>query len=105
MRTASPEATRAVADALRGCAVPIVLDPVMIAKSGDVLAGDLDDPRYPAAESAFYSRHVCRLDPWPECMAKTGESLDGNQVYTTMNGPNEFTVVGSLRDLALRMGG
>lgn len=36
----SPEATRAVADALRGCAVPIVLDPVMIAKSGDVLAGD-----------------------------------------------------------------
>ena len=34
----SPEATRAVADALRGCAVPIVLDPVMIAKSGDVLA-------------------------------------------------------------------
>ena len=66
---------------------------------GDVLlAGDLDDPRYPAAEHAFYMRHVCRLDPWPECMAKTGESLDGNQVYTTMNGPNEFTVVGSLRD-------
>ncbi|KGJ16567.1 bifunctional hydroxymethylpyrimidine kinase/phosphomethylpyrimidine kinase [Paracoccus sanguinis] len=31
------EATEAVADALKGCAAPIVLDPVMIAKSGDRL--------------------------------------------------------------------
>ncbi|KGJ20443.1 bifunctional hydroxymethylpyrimidine kinase/phosphomethylpyrimidine kinase [Paracoccus sanguinis] len=31
------EATQAVADALDGCAAPIVLDPVMIAKSGDRL--------------------------------------------------------------------
>ena len=31
------EATEAVADALDGCAAPIVLDPVMIAKSGDRL--------------------------------------------------------------------
>jgi proline-specific peptidase len=61
-----------------------------------LLAGDLDDPKYADAEHAFYMRHVCRLDPWPECMAKTGESLDGNQVYATMNGPNEFTVVGTM---------
>lgn len=33
----SPEAICAVAEALRGTAIPIVLDPVMIAKSGDVL--------------------------------------------------------------------
>jgi proline-specific peptidase len=69
------------------------------APHGEVLlAGDLDDPRYPEAEMAFYMRHVCRLDPWPECMAKTGESLDGNQVYNTMNGPNEFTLVGNMKD-------
>ena len=69
------------------------------APHGEVLlAGDLDDPRYPAAEHAFYMKHVCRLDPWPECMAKTGESLDGNQVYNTMNGPNEFTLVGNMKD-------
>ncbi|MGI9117572.1 MAG: proline iminopeptidase-family hydrolase [Gaiellales bacterium] len=69
------------------------------APHGEVLlAGDLDDPRYPAAEMAFYTRHVCRLDPWPECMEKTGASLDGNQVYNTMNGPNEFTLVGTMRD-------
>jgi len=69
------------------------------APHGEVLlAGDRDDPRYPAAEIAFYTRHVCRLDPWPECMLKTAASLDGNQVYNTMNGPNEFTVVGNLKD-------
>lgn len=63
-----------------------------------LLAGDLGDPGYPAAEQAFLARHFCRLDPWPECLMKTGESLEGNQVYETMNGPNEFTVVGNLRD-------
>jgi proline-specific peptidase len=63
-----------------------------------LLAGDRDDPRYPDAEMAFYTRHLCRLDPWPECMRKTAESLDGNPVYNTMNGPNEFTLIGNLRD-------
>jgi proline-specific peptidase len=63
-----------------------------------LLAEDLQDPRYAAAEEAFMARHVCRLDPFPECLLKTVESLDGNQVYATMNGPNEFTVVGSLKD-------
>lgn len=38
----SPAAVAAVAASLRGCAIPIVLDPVMVAKSGDVLAaGDV----------------------------------------------------------------
>jgi proline-specific peptidase len=63
-----------------------------------LLAGELEDPRYPAAEQAFLARHVCRLEPWPECLAKTGESLDANQVYSTMNGPNEFTVIGNMRN-------
>lgn len=36
-----PAAVAAVAASLRGCAIPIVLDPVMVAKSGDALiAGD-----------------------------------------------------------------
>ncbi len=62
-----------------------------------LLAGDLADPRYEAAEQAFLERHLCRLDPWPEPLLKSVESLEGNQVYQTMNGPNEFTVVGNLR--------
>ena len=36
----SAAGTRAVAEALAGCAAPIVLDPVMIAKSGDPLIDD-----------------------------------------------------------------
>jgi proline-specific peptidase len=57
-----------------------------------------DDPAYVRAAAEFYQRHVCRLDPWPEPLQRTGANLEGNQVYLTMNGPNEFTVVGNLKD-------
>lgn len=57
-----------------------------------------DDPDFLEASMEFYRRHVCRMDPWPEAFVKTAEELDGNQVYLTMNGPNEFTLVGTLRD-------
>jgi proline-specific peptidase len=46
----------------------------------------------------FYRRHVCRLDPWPDCLARTSANLDGNAVYATINGPNEFVVTGELKD-------
>ena len=61
-------------------------------------AGELHHPDYEAAVLEFYNRHVCRLDPWPEPMLRTGENLDGNPVYETMNGPNEFFVIGNLKD-------
>ena len=61
-------------------------------------ARQYDDPAFVAASMEFYRRHVCRLDPWPEAMVLTADELDGNQVYLTMNGPNEFTLVGSLKD-------
>jgi proline-specific peptidase len=60
--------------------------------------GEYDDPRYVTAVEVFYQRHLCRLEPWPEPMVKTGNELDGNQVYLTMNGPTEFDVIGPLRD-------
>lgn len=62
------------------------------------VSGDWDDPDARAGVERFYHRHVCRLDPWPDAMQRTVANLDGNQVYLTMNGPNEFTVVGSLKD-------
>jgi proline-specific peptidase len=46
----------------------------------------------------FYRRHLCRLDPWPGPLLRSLENLDGNPVYETMNGPNEFFVIGNLRD-------
>ncbi len=57
-----------------------------------------DSPEYIGAMNEFYQRHVCRLDPWPEAMLRTSANLEGNAVYLTMNGPNEFTVIGNLKD-------
>ena len=59
---------------------------------------DFLHPDYETAVQEFYRRHLCRLDPWPDALLRTGRNVDGNPVYETMNGPNEFTVVGNLKD-------
>ena len=47
----------------------------------------------------FYRKHVCRLAEWPDVLNITFEKfLKYPQVYSTMWGPNEFNVTGSLRD-------
>lgn len=57
---------------------------------------NLGDPAYQAAVDAFYRRHLCRLDPWPEIVKTTLDS--GNMaVYQAMWGPAEFTSTGALR--------
>jgi len=66
-------------------------------------AGTTDDPAYEAAMLVFYRRHVCRTDPWPECVnrafAKLGEDPE---VYHTMNGPSEFHMTGLIKDWDIR---
>lgn len=59
--------------------------------------GDFDAPAYQAAIQAYYQRHLCRLDPWPDCLNRTFEKM-GMDVYLTMWGPSEFTATGNLRD-------
>lgn len=62
-------------------------------------AGSWDDPEYEAAVTVFYDRHLCRVVPNPEFVARSFAKLARNpQVYRTMNGPTEFHVVGSLKD-------
>jgi proline-specific peptidase len=61
-------------------------------------SGDLHHPDYEAAVLEFCRRHLCRLDPWPEPLLRSVRNLEGNAVYETMNGPNEFMVVGNLKD-------
>ena len=61
-------------------------------------AGDYHNPEYEEAVGEFYRRHVCRLDEWPESLERTGENLADSPVYETMNGPNEFTVIGNIKD-------
>jgi L-proline amide hydrolase len=48
-------------------------------------------------EGDFRRRHICRLDPEPEVLARARAKF-GPQVYETMWGPNEFTVTGTLKD-------
>jgi proline-specific peptidase len=59
---------------------------------------DYRHPDYEAAVLEFYKRHLCRLDPWPDALLRSVENLNGNAVYETMNGPNEFIVIGNLKD-------
>ncbi len=60
--------------------------------------GDYHNPEYEEAVGEFYRRHVCRLAEWPEPLERTGANLTNNPVYETMNGPNEFMVIGNLKD-------
>lgn len=64
--------------------------------------GTTDSPAYFEAAMAFYDRHVCRTKPWPREVAATMmEIYNDPTVYFTMNGPNEFHVVGTLRDFTV----
>jgi len=45
----------------------------------------------------LYRRHLCRTDPWPEPVLR-GMNHMNEQVYATMQGPNEFVVNGNLKD-------
>ena len=63
------------------------------------VAGTTAHPEYEEATREFYRRHVCRLDPWPAEVTRTFEAMASDPtVYGTMNGPNEFHVIGTLRD-------
>ncbi|MFI6349946.1 proline iminopeptidase-family hydrolase [Streptomyces sp. NPDC050560] len=62
-------------------------------------AGTTDTQEYFSAMRVFYDRHVCRVLPWPrDYLATFMEINDDPTVYHAMNGPNEFHVIGSLKD-------
>ena len=61
---------------------------------------EFDSPAYQEAMRVFYSKHVCRLNPWPEAMNRTIEKM-GVPVYLSMCGPSEFTMTGSLKNTEL----
>jgi L-proline amide hydrolase len=79
LRAALPEATRAALDRHEA--------------DGTVTA-----PEYLAATDEFYLRHVCRLAPTPVDFLDSVAQMEADPtVYHTMNGPNEFHVLGTLR--------
>ena len=61
-------------------------------------AGTVTDPEYLAATQEFYRRHVCRLTPTPQDFLDSEAQMEAEPtVYHTMNGPNEFHVLGTLK--------
>ena len=74
-------------------------DDVRRALDEEEAAGRLESPAYEEASMVFYSRHVCRLDPWPDSIVRTFTGLrEHPEVYMTMQGPNEFVITGTLKD-------
>ena len=60
--------------------------------------GTVTHPDYLAATSEFYRRHVCRVAPTPQDFLDSEAQLEADPtVYHTMNGPNEFHVLGTLK--------
>jgi L-proline amide hydrolase len=58
-----------------------------------------DHPDYLAATAVFYAKHVLRLPTPPEEYLESERQLAADPtVYYTMNGPNEFHVIGTMRD-------
>jgi L-proline amide hydrolase len=61
-------------------------------------SGTVEDPEYLSATQAFYDRHVCRVVPNPDEVQASFAFLEADPtVYRTMNGPNEFLCIGTLR--------
>lgn len=58
--------------------------------------GEYENPEYLKAVEVFYKKHLCRLEPWPKELVYSLEHIS-KPVYHTMNGPNEFTIVGNIR--------
>lgn len=60
--------------------------------------GQTDSKAYEDAKLDFYRHYLCRLDPWPEPLNQAFAGM-GEPVYESMNGPSEFTVTGSLKNV------
>jgi L-proline amide hydrolase len=59
----------------------------------------LSDPEYQNATMWVYEHHVCRVVPFPPEVTETFDQVTRNPtVYHVMNGPNEFHVVGTLKN-------
>lgn len=63
-------------------------------------SGRTDAPAFQAVLGRYYTEHLCRLDPWPKWFDEEGERVGRNRAYLLMNGPNEFTFTGTLRDFS-----
>ncbi|KAI1408011.1 proline iminopeptidase [Hypoxylon sp. FL1857] len=61
--------------------------------------GDYESEEFQKASAVFYARHFRKLDPFPEAVQVGFDHLkEDPTAYLTMQGPSEFTIVGSFKD-------
>ncbi|EPS95346.1 hypothetical protein FOMPIDRAFT_1032930 [Fomitopsis schrenkii] len=66
-------------------------------------AGTFDSPEYQEAIGYYNKQFTLRLDTWPEEVIKSFHGVEEDPtVYGTMQGPSEFTVIGSLKTWDIR---
>lgn len=64
--------------------------------------GTTDSEEYQAAMMEYYRRHVCRTEPWPECLMRSFTMMASDpEVYSTLWGSSEFHVTGKLKDYSV----
>ncbi|HEY5106652.1 MAG TPA: proline iminopeptidase-family hydrolase [Caulobacteraceae bacterium] len=61
-------------------------------------AGQESSPEYAALTQRFYDLHVCRRVPYPPEVQASFEIAAASIAYRVMNGPNEFTITGVIKD-------
>ena len=61
-------------------------------------AGQMDSPAYAALVDKFYDAYLVHFDTKPPPYAgQSHKNLESSRTYPAMNGPNEFTVTGTLK--------
>ncbi|MEM3671094.1 MAG: proline iminopeptidase-family hydrolase [Thermoprotei archaeon] len=60
--------------------------------------GDYTNPEYQKAVDVFYRKHLLRLEKWPADVMRSLTYAGQRKVYPIMNGPNEFTITGTIKD-------
>ncbi|KAJ6590513.1 proline-specific peptidase, partial [Mycena vulgaris] len=63
------------------------------------LAGTTNSQAYQQGIQAFSEKHICTVSPWPDVLIEAFAAVDEDPtVYSTMIGPSEFNITGTLRD-------
>ncbi|WP_420139635.1 proline iminopeptidase-family hydrolase [Sphingomonas sp.] len=60
-------------------------------------AGKMQTPEYAALVQQFYDRFVLRVPPTPDALVSF-DALAKSIAYRVLNGPNEFTITGKIKD-------
>ncbi len=61
---------------------------------------DFSNLNYKKSIMEFYSKYLCRSNPWPEILIRSFEILN-EDLYNNLWGPSEFTCTGRLKDYSI----